>query len=212
MAPGGAAELAGFRVDDRIVEINETRLSAFNHLDLIQLIEEAGSVIHVKIERIPEGEPTDLCSALDHKNSEDNHPISTLDLPILSAEPRPPSRQLQSLSTALPTLTIPPLAEAESSSTTLPGLSPPIEKADIFTAKNSTPDIIALVLKVIFLQCNLTPCFQRDSGGSAGFSIAGNGESNDPIRISELTPNGPAHRSGKLVSFCYLPSFHVRFI
>lgn len=141
----------------------------------MQLISESDSALEVKIERIPEGQETEIEAKLKYGSLERNHnddlnPTTSLelDLPVMSAEPRPASRQFQH----------PPLAESESSATTPPCLSPPDMKVPVL-------DIISLVLK-------------RDQVGSAGFSIMGSGTTTDPIRISELAPNGPAQQSGKL--------------
>lgn len=182
MVDGGAAERAGFQIDDRLVSINNMNLSDLNHADVVELIKETGPVLDVKIERIPEGEPTNFdanltVGSLDRKNNGNHYPTTSVEheLPVLSVEPRPASRQFQHQPSSLPTASFePPLAEAESSATTPPCLSP-VEKVE---SRPTNPDIITLVLK-------------RDQVGSAGFSITGTGETNDPIRISDLAPNGP---------------------
>lgn len=175
MTIGGAADRAGFQIDDRIISINGITLSDLLHSDIVQLISEADSTLEVKIERIPEGQETEIeakikYGSLERNHNDDFHPTTSLDLdlPVMSAEPRPASRLFQH----------PPLAESESSATTPPCLSPPEIKMPV-------PDIISLVLK-------------RDQVGSAGFSIMGSGSPADPIRISELALNGPAQQSGKL--------------
>ncbi|KAI6191426.1 hypothetical protein M3Y97_00226900 [Aphelenchoides bicaudatus] len=192
LLPDGPAQRAGFQIDDRLLEINETTLTALYHEDFVQLVREAGPNLRVKFERIPEGDEVGIdlqlgvsSSFLDRKSNGGQNPNSDLELPVMSAEdvPRPASRQFQH-STTIPTTSNlnPPLAEAESSATTPPCLSP-VEQLE---SKPVASNIISLVLR-------------RDQGGSAGFSITGNGDSDDPIRISDLTPNGPAQRSGKLV-------------
>lgn len=41
----------------------------------------------------------------------------------------------------------------------------------------------------------------RNAEGAPGFSIRGSGEKDDPVKISELTPYGPAWKTGKLQVF-----------
>ena len=54
LRPYGAAERAGFCVGDRILAVNETTVTELNHRDIVQLIEEGGDELEVKIERIDE--------------------------------------------------------------------------------------------------------------------------------------------------------------
>uniref|UniRef100_A0A183BSK0 PDZ domain-containing protein n=1 Tax=Globodera pallida TaxID=36090 RepID=A0A183BSK0_GLOPA len=90
LVPAGAADAAGFRVDDCLLAVNGNDLRELDHHEAIQLIQNAGEQLDFLIER--EQQQLDDNRFLPNNNNNNNNVYALESVAVAAPPPRPPER------------------------------------------------------------------------------------------------------------------------
>jgi len=187
VTPGGPADIAGLRVNDKVLSVNSISCISVDHYEAVGILKAAGSNITMVITReVTKLIPPPSASSVLPPSSHPVLPLNTSSLPPVQ------TTSMSSLSPSTPLTT--PLATSETRSP----ITPLTENRDT-ASLNLSRDSEDLVVRVEKIFTTLL----RDNSG-LGFSIAGGlgatpyREGSESLYISKISDGGTAAKDGKL--------------